>query len=219
MDPDKSPDLSVPPLETFQEIDKDKDKAEAMRKLVVKAVDRSEEKKELVEAYGPSLFGQGCLTARRLVELGVPVVEVTMNGWDTHANGFEAVEKLSKKVDSGFATLLKDLKDRKLLDSTLIVWMGEFGRTPRINAQNGRDHFMKGFSVVLAGAKIKGGQVIGTTSDDGTQVTNQPISVAALYATICTAVGVDHTKQYQSNTGRPIRIVPAEFKAIEGAIK
>jgi RNA polymerase sigma factor (sigma-70 family) len=216
-DPDKAPDMSVPPLETFQNIDKDK--AEAMRKLVVKAVDRSEEKKELVEAYGPSQFGQSCLTARRLVELGVPVVEVTMGGWDTHANGFDAVEKLSKKLDAGFATLIKDLKDRKLLDSTLIVWMGEFGRTPRINPQDGRDHWMKGFSVVLAGAKIKGGQVIGSTNDDGTQVTNQPISVAAHHATICTAVGVDHNKQYQSNTGKPIRIVPSGFKAIEGAIK
>jgi RNA polymerase sigma factor (sigma-70 family) len=209
---DKDAEMRVPPLEAFEVFDKDN--AEAMRKAVTKAVDRMEEKKALRDAYGNNSFGQSCLVARRLIEQGVPVVEVTLPGWDTHADNFTAVEKLSKKLDAGFATLLKDLREHRLLDKTLIVWMGEFGRTPIINMANGRDHYPKAFSVVLAGAKIKGGQVHGTTSPDGVQVVNEIVSVAQLYATIYTAVGVDPALQYMSNTGAPVRLVPDGFKAI-----
>jgi RNA polymerase sigma factor (sigma-70 family) len=213
----KDNDVCVPPLEEFKALDPDN--ADAQRKAVVKALDRDAEKKELREAYGNNSFGQNCLIARRLIEQGVPVVEINFGGWDTHGDNFAAVEKLCDQLDAGFSTLIKDLKDKKLFDKTLIVWMGEFGRTPRINLNNGRDHWMKGFSVVLAGAKIKGGQVHGATSPDGMQIANQAVAVAELYATIYTAVGVDPARQYRSNTGAPVPLVPSGSKAIEGVLK
>jgi uncharacterized protein (DUF1501 family) len=108
--------------------------------------------------------------ARRLIEQGVTFVEVESNGWDTHDNNFERVKKLSGDVDPAFGTLLGDLKERGMLDKTLVIWMGEFGRTPRINPRTGRDHFPKAFNVALAGGGIKGGQVIGSTNKDGTEV-------------------------------------------------
>src|SRR5204862_7244963 len=139
--------------------------------------------------YGRSLFGQGCLLARRLVERGVPFVEVTLSaapgtqgtlGWDTHQNNFEAVQKLSGVLDQGWSTLLDDLKQRGLLDSTLIVWMGEFGRTPKINGNKGRDHWANSWSTMLAGGGIKGGQVVGKTSDDGMEVKDRLVTTPDL---------------------------------------
>src|SRR5208337_4156908 len=121
-----------------------------------------EESDRLRDAYGRNLFGQGCLLARRLVERGVPFVEVTLGGqngigWDTHQQNFEQVKQLSATLDPAWATLMQDLKDRGLLDSTLIVWMGEFGRTPKLEG-NGRNHFPNAWTTVLAGGGIKGGQ-------------------------------------------------------------
>src|SRR6185369_4849512 len=117
-----------------------------------------EEPDKLRDAYGRSRFGQGCLLARRLVERGVPFVEVTLGGladntlgWDTHADNFETVRKLSGVLDPAWSTLLDDLKERGLLDTTLVVWMGEFGRTPKINQSTGRDHFPQAYSTVLSG--------------------------------------------------------------------
>ena len=146
-----------------------------------KAFDLDEEPAELRDAYGRNLFGQGCLLARRLVEQGVPFVEVSLDGvnlalgWDTHINNFDAVRRLSGVLDPAWATLMEDLKDRGLLDSTLIVWMGEFGRTPKINGPTGRDHWANSWSTVLAGGGIKGGQVIGKTSADGMAVEERPV--------------------------------------------
>src|SRR5205823_7636006 len=141
--------------------------------------------------------------ARRLVERGVPFVEVTLSnapgaggiGWDTHQNNFDAVKSLSGVLDPAWATLMEDLSERGLLDSTLIVWMGEFGRTPRINGNKGRDHWANSWSVVLGGGGIKGGQVVGKTSADGTAVEERPVSVADLLATVSVALGIDPTKQ------------------------
>src|SRR5262249_14633412 len=154
-----------------------------------------------------NLFGQGCLLARRLIERGVPFVEVGLNGWDTHANNFEAVKRLSGILDPAWGTLMQDLSDRGLLDSTLIVWMGEFGRTPRINGNNGRDHWANSWSAVLAGGGIKGGTVYGKTSADGMSVAENPVKTQDFMATIGEALGLDITKQNQSNVGRPIRFV------------
>jgi hypothetical protein len=186
-----------------------------MRSAAAKAFNLDEEKKELRDAYGRGLFGQGCLLARRLVERGVPFVEVTLNGvpgspnlgWDTHQNNFESVKKLSEALDVGWSTLMEDLKQRGLLDTTTIVWMGEFGRTPKINTGKGRDHWAVSWSTVLAGGGIKGGQIVGKTSDDGMEVKDRPVSVNDFLATIATALGIDYRKQNQSNVGRPIRIV------------
>ena len=113
--------------------------------------------------------------------------------------------RLSGQADAGFATLVKDLRDRGRLDRTLVIWMGEFGRTPRINANTGRDHFPRAFIVALAGGGIRGGRVIGATSDGGNDVTNRPVGVADLFCTFCHALGIDPRKENQTPIGRPIR--------------
>lgn len=193
-----------------------------MRSSAVRAFDLDEEDDVLRDAYGRNQFGQGCLLARRLVEQGVPFVEVSLHGvsgnqnfgWDTHTNNFESVQKLTSILDPAWATLLDDLRLRELLDSTLVVWMGEFGRTPRINGSSGRDHWAVSWTTVLCGGGIKGGQFIGETTPDGMEVKDRPVSVADLMATICQSVGVDPRKQNMSNVGRPIRIVDPEAKPI-----
>jgi hypothetical protein len=178
-----------------------------MRESAARAFDLNEEQDALRDAYGRGRFGQGCLLARRLVERGVPFVEVTLGGWDTHDNNFESVKTLCQALDPAWAALMADLKQRGLLDSTLVVWMGEFGRTPTINPRQGRDHYPRAWSVALGGGGIKGGAVVGRTSKDGLAVEDRPVSVPDLLATICLALGIDPSKQNMSNVGRPIRIV------------
>jgi len=190
-----------------------------MRQAVEKAFDLAEEKPEVKNAYGPSQFGQACLLARRLVERNVPVVEITMGGWDTHQNNFDLVQKRSIELDFAWSALLKDLETRKRLETTLIVWMGEFGRTPRINVNNGRDHWPFSFSVVLAGGRIKGGQVIGKTSPDGLKITERPVSPPELLATIYRAVGIDPTKEYKSNTDQKVPLVEKGAKALKEVLR
>ena len=185
-----------------------------MRESAARAFNLDEEQKELRAAYGRNGFGQGCLLARRLVERGVPFVEVTLGGWDTHDNNFEAVKALCQTLDPAWATLTADLKERGLLDSTLVVWMGEFGRTPVINPRQGRDHFPRAWSVVLGGGGVKGGSVVGRTGKDGMAVEDRPVSVPDLLATVCLALGIDPAKQNLSNVGRPIRIVDQSAKPV-----
>jgi hypothetical protein len=189
--------------------------------------DLDEEPTGLREKYGANQFGQGCLMARRLVEHGVPFVEVSLAsapkapggfGWDTHQNNFEIVKSLSEVLDTAWSALVSDLKDRGLLDSTLIVWMGEFGRTPQINQNKGRDHFSTAWSTVLMGGGIHGGQVIGKTSADGKTVEDRPVAVGDFLATICAALGLDPTKQNISNVGRPIRIVDPKSSPVKEAL-
>ena len=193
-----------------------------MRTAAGKAFDLSDEPPMLRDRYGRNLFGQGCLLARRLVERGVPFVEVTLStapgvqvGWDTHQQNFEQVKKLCEVLDPAWATLLQDLDQRGLLETTLVVWMGEFGRTPQINPQQGRDHFPNAWSTVLCGGGINGGAVYGKTSPDGTTVKDNPVNVPNFLATVAKAVGVDPTKQNMSNVGRPIRIADAGAKPIK----
>lgn len=181
------------------------------------AFNLSEETNEIREAYGKGTFGQGCLLARRLIERGVPFIEVSLTssstaglGWDTHSNNFESVASLSAELDAGWATLMTDLRDRGLLESTTIVWMGEFGRTPQINGRAGRDHFPSAWSCVLAGGGIAGGQVYGRTSPDGMKVEENQVSVTQVLSTVCAAVGVSPETQNISNLGRPIAIVDDE---------
>jgi hypothetical protein len=176
-----------------------------------------DEPEKLRAAYGANPFGQGCLLARRLVERGVPFVEVTLTGgyqgnWDTHARNFDRVKSLCDILDPAWATLISDLKDKGLLETTTVVWMGEFGRTPRINGNSGRDHYPNAWSVVLGGGGINGGQAYGKTSKDGTTVEDKAATVPDLLATICKAIGVDSAKQNISNIGRPIRIVDKDAK-------
>ena len=189
-----------------------------MRTEAARAFDLDQEKPALRDAYGRSLFGQGCLLARRLVERRVPFVEVTLNGWDTHGQNAATVRNLSRTVDAGWSSLMKDLKERGLLDSTLIVWMGEFGRTPKFPRPDGRDHWPNSFSAVLAGGGIKGGQVIGDTGTDGAAIKERPVSVPEFLATVCQALGIDPRKQNLSNVGRPIRIVAPGTQAVREAL-
>ena len=173
-----------------------------------------EEPSEVRDGYGRNRFGQGCLLARRLVERGVSFVEVTLAqapgagaAWDTHADNFDSVRALCEVLDPAWSALMRELRERGLLESTLVVWMGEFGRTPQINQSSGRDHFPNAWSTVLGGAGIHGGQVIGDTGKDGMAVVDRPVKVADFYATICAALGVDHEKDNYTPDGRPISLV------------
>ena len=167
------------------------------------------------DAYGRNLFGQSCLLARRLVERGVPFVEATLDGWDTHNNNFTRVAALAGTLDTAFTALLGDLRNRGLLESTLVLCIGEFGRTPKINGNTGRDHWPGTWSTALAGGGIRGGQVIGATSVDGMSVRERPVTVPDLLATASWQLGINPTKQNMSNVGRPIRIADPEARLIE----
>jgi hypothetical protein len=187
-----------------------------MRPEAAKAFDLTGEPAKLRDSYGRNLFGQGCLLARRLVEKGVPFVEVNLDGWDTHSDNFEAVKRQCGVLDPAWAALMADLKDRGMLDSTTIICMGEFGRTPKIVAdRNGRDHFPNAWSVVLAGGGIKGGQAIGKTDKGGDAVLERPTATPDVLATLCMALGIDPARTNMSNVGRPIRIVDKTANPIE----
>lgn len=181
-----------------------------MKSKEAKAFDLTQEPTASRDKYGGTAFGDGCLLARRLVEVGVPFVEVTLGGWDTHQDNWTRVKNLSGTIDTPMAALLGDLKDRGMLQNTLVVWMGEFGRTPKINqrgAKPGRDHFPRAWSSVMFGAGIKPGQVIGATDAEGASVTKRPTSALDFLATVCKILGIDYTKNNQTQNGRPIRIV------------
>lgn len=178
-----------------------------MRAPGAAAFDLSSEPEAVRLAYGDSPFGCGCLMARRLVMAGVPFVEVMLRGWDTHDDNFPRVRALSRVLDQAMSTLLDDLASHGLLESTLVVWMGDFGRTPRINARGGRDHFPAASSVVLAGAGVRGGTVVGATSPDGDAVTAQPVTVPDLYRSVAWAMNLDAEHTRFSPSGRPIKTV------------
>lgn len=171
------------------------------------AFDLEKEPPTVRDAYGQGQFAAGCMMARRLVESGVTFVEVQLNGWDTHNDNFNDCKRLCGQVDQPFAALIQDLKQRGLYDSTLVVWMGEFGRTPKINPRAGRDHYPKAFNVVLGGAGIKGGQVVGKTNDGGAEVTERPVTVPDLFQTFCKALTIDPNHENMAGNGRPIKIV------------
>jgi uncharacterized protein (DUF1501 family) len=173
----------------------------------VKAFNLDAEPDTVRETYGRSGFGQGCLMARRLIEAGVTFVEVQSSGWDTHGNELATLKKLIPPVDQGTAALVADLKVRGLLENTLVIWTGEFGRMPRINLTAGRDHFPSAFNMAMAGCGVKGGQVIGATDKLGTEVVERPVTVPDLFCTFCKALGIDPRRENQSNVGRPLKIV------------
>ena len=181
------------------------------------AFDLDLEEASVRAAYGEGTFGQGCLMARRLLEQGVPVVEVAMGseglGWDTHAQNFEMLPRLLGELDTAWSQLMTDLEQRGLLQDTTILWIGEFGRTPIINPAAGRDHFPDAWSCVLAGGNIAGGQVFGKTSDDGQQVVEDPVTIGQVLATVAASCGIDPKLENVSEEGRPIAI--AEGQPIE----
>ncbi|MBI2191396.1 MAG: DUF1501 domain-containing protein [Planctomycetes bacterium] len=181
------------------------------------------ESEALRDAYGMlegerDSFGQACLLARRLVEQGVQFVEVSLPGWDTHEENFRDHEALLHRVDAAFSTLLRDLRARGLLESTLVIWMGEFGRTPEINENRGRDHHSTAFSIALAGGGIRGAQVVGKTDERGGEVADRPVSVADLFATFFTLAGLDLKQELYTPEGRPVRIVDKTGEAMSELI-
>ena len=191
-----------------------------MQSKASSAFNLSEEPLKVRESYGRGRFGQGCLLARRLIEREVPFVEVALGafsgedpGWDTHLNNFPAVERLCGQLDSGWSQLMIDLENRGLLETTTILWIGEFGRTPGINDNGGRDHFPGAWSCAFAGGGIQGGQVYGKTSDDGMEVVDGKLDVGDILATLCTALGVDPAAENVTPIGRPIRLVEADAVA------
>jgi hypothetical protein len=180
----------------------------------LKAFDVTQEPKAVRDLYGDSPFGRGCLAARRLIEVGVRCVEVELNGWDTHAKNHSECAKQAAILDPAFAALLRELRERKLLDKTLVICAGEFGRTPKINPAGGRDHWPNGFTVALAGGGIKGGRVIGETDPDGGEKPKDSVTVSDVHATILTAVGLDITKKMATTIGRTLTL--SEGTPIEG---
>lgn len=164
-----------------------------------KALDVSLEKKDVVNQYGLSDFGNRCLIARRLVENGTKFVEVQLGGWDTHEDNFARVKSLTKNLDVGLGALISDLDGKGLLKETIVLCLGEFGRTPKINGRNGRDHFSRAFSCFVAGGGIQPGRVYGETSDDGNEVKKNPVTIPDLFATLYAMFGIESDKKYYSN--------------------
>jgi len=165
------------------------------------------EPQSLQQQYGTSNFGRGCLLARRLVERGVAFVEVRSGNWDSHQNNFEECARNAGEVDPATATLLQDLRDRGLLEHTVVVWMGEFGRTPKVNPREGRDHYPRVFSMMMAGGGIRGGQVYGASTADGTEIADNPVTAPDLLRTVCKALSVNADHENMSPEGRPLKVV------------
>lgn len=176
-----------------------------MKSEELAAFDLSIESERTHKIYGDSDFGRGCLMARKLVQSGVNLVEVTLDGWDTHKDGFTRLEKLLGTLDLALSGLLTDLQANKLLDSTLVLCLGEFGRTPKLNDTDGRDHYPQAWSAVLAGGGIKGGTVHGATDADGAKV-DKATSVPDLLATAMTLLGLDPSESVGTPAGRPISL-------------
>lgn len=187
-----------------------------MRAEQRQAFDLSQESDADRDRYGRSRFGQGCLMARRLVETGVRFVEVTSGdgvAWDTHRDNFPRTRDLSLDVDRGMAALIDDLRASGRLDSTLVIWMGEFGRAPQITSGGGRNHWARAWSTVVAGGGIRGGQVVGRTDATASEVLDRPISVVDFLATVCTVLGIDYTRENRDpGAARPIPIVDVTKK-------
>ena len=172
----------------------------------LRAFDFKDEPAAVKAAYGDSQFGKGCLVARRLLEEGVRSIEVALNGFDSHARNLEAHTNRAKDLDPGLAALLKDLAERDLLQSTVVLVIGEFGRTPNINPAGGRDHWPNGFSCLIGGGGLKGGRLLGKTDHTGEKkMPDDPIEVADLYATVLHTLGIDYAKEVITPIGRPMK--------------
>lgn len=184
--------------------------AKLMTSVRLKAFDIASEPDAMKKAYGASQFGQSCLVARRLVEAGVPFVEVQRGGWDMHESLWEKMGKTAPEVDLGVSQLIADLKQRGLYEKTLVIVMGEFGRTPKINQRNpavGRDHWARNFNLLIGGGGIKGGVCVGKTSEDGSTITDRQIEVEDLFQTMAKALGIDAAEELITPEGRPVKVV------------
>ncbi|HEV3163971.1 MAG TPA: DUF1501 domain-containing protein [Isosphaeraceae bacterium] len=173
----------------------------------LKAFDVSQEPASVRAEYGDTPFGRGCLAARRLTEVGVRCVEVTLDGWDSHVNNHETHTRLARELDPAFGALLRDLNRRNLLGRTIVLCGGEFGRTPKVNVAGGRDHWPNGFSLALAGGGLRGGLAVGETDPEGIKNPAHPTTVEDVHATVLSALGLDPTKEnIAPATSRPIKL-------------
>ena len=184
-----------------------------------KVFDLSQEQDELRERYGKNTFGQGCLAARRLVEKGVPYITINYEGWDTHKQHFQAMRRLLPQLDKGMATLLQDLSDRGLLDSTIVWWSTEFGRTPKVQNESpwngGRSHYGKVFSTVVAGGGFKGGRVVGASDERGEAVKERPVYPVDLIASIYELLGIDGDAKLPNPQGLDLRVLPTAAEGVK----
>jgi hypothetical protein len=171
------------------------------------AFDVSQEPASVLAEYGDTPFGRACLAARRLIGVGVRCVEVTLGGWDSHVNNHEIHRARVKELDPAFAALLRDLKRRELLERTVVLCCGEFGRTPKVNLAGGRDHWTNGYSLALAGGGIRGGHVIGQTDPECLKDPVTPTTIEDIHATVLTSLGLNPAKENTAPaTGRPIKL-------------
>jgi hypothetical protein len=184
-----------------------------------KVFNLAEEKDELRDRYGRSSFGQSCLMARRLVERGVPYVTINYKGWDTHKEHFQLMRKNLPDLDKGLGTLLQDLADHGLLDSTIVWWGGEFGRTPQVQWEppwnGGRGHFGKVFSTVVAGGGFKGGKVVGSSDAKGENVKDRPVYPWDLMASMYELLGIDPNAKLPHPEGKTISAIPSKEEGYE----
>ena len=176
----------------------------------LKAFDIADESSKLKQRYGDTPFGRGCLVARRLIQQGVRCVQVSLRGWDSHANNHETHTELLTTLDPAFATLIDDLRQRGLLEETVVLCGGEFGRTPKINPLGGRDHWPHNFSFALAGGGIRGGRVIGETDPAGGQEVAEGHNIADLHATVLKTLGIEYAKEIITPIERPLRLSEGE---------
>jgi hypothetical protein len=183
------------------------DAVKLMRSPALEAFELDTVPTTTLNRYGDTTFGRGALLAKRLIETGVRFVQVNRGGFDTHTNNFTAMRGHGTAMDPALASLVEDLAESGMLKKTLIVMLSEFGRTPRINPDAGRDHWPNVFSCFLAGGGIKGGQVVGTSDVDGMQPDQRPVPVADLHATICHALGIDPNKEVLTPLQRPMKLV------------
>jgi uncharacterized protein (DUF1501 family) len=186
--------------------------AKMMSSDQLKAFDITLASKTQRDAYGDTAFGRGCLAALRLIEVGVRCVEVTLDGWDTHAKNHELVLKNVQVLDPAFAQLIRDLRERDLFDSTVVMCGGEFGRTPQLNPLDGRDHWPHGFSVALAGGGLRGGIAVGETSPempedkpDAKKIVKRPVLVEDLHTTVLKTLGIDPSHETMTKINRPMK--------------
>lgn len=182
-----------------------------------KVFDLSLESKEMRDRYGRNSFGQACLAARRLVEAGVPYVTINAQGWDSHKRHFETMAQRTKEMDQAFAALLEDLAEKKLLDTTLVWWSGEFGRTPKIDWNppwnGGRNHFARCFSAVVAGGGFQGGKVVGESDATASNVVQRPVAPQDLLGSIYELCGIDPDGMLPNPRNLPVTILPPESSA------
>jgi hypothetical protein len=171
------------------------------------AFDISQEPDKVRDAYGRTTFGQGCLLARRMVEAGVPFSTVYFGGWDHHTVIFKSLKEKMPQLDQGFSALITDLHQRGLLESTLVIVTGEFGRTPKINKDGGRDHWAPAMSVAMAGGGVPGGQVIGATEKDGSVPAERHLKPEDFAVSLYTKLGIDPRKEFHTLLGRPVQMV------------